>query len=52
MWASNWPVIDLRGGYARWVAESRTLLDNAGLSTAGRHAIEKTTARAAYRIDS
>ncbi len=51
MWASNWPVIDLRGGYARWVAESRTLLDNAGLSAAGRRAIEETTARTAYRID-
>jgi L-fuconolactonase len=51
MWASNWPVIDLRGGYARWVAESRALLDNAGLSAAGRRAIEDTTARTAYRID-
>lgn len=50
MWASNWPVIDLRGGYARWVAESRKLLDDAGLSATGRLAIEESTARTAYRL--
>lgn len=50
MWASNWPVIDLRGGYARWVAESRKLLDDAGLSATGRRAIEEKTARTAYRL--
>lgn len=50
MWASNWPVIDLRGGYLRWVSESRKLLDRAGLTPIQRNAIEDTTARRAYRI--
>ncbi len=50
MWASNWPVIDLRGGYARWVEASRELLDRANLSVAARSAIEEGTARRAYRI--
>lgn len=50
MWASNWPVIDLRGGYARWLAASRTLLDRAGLSASEREAIEDANARRIYRL--
>jgi L-fuconolactonase len=50
MWASNWPVIDLRGGYARWVEASRELLDRAGLSASARNAIEVGTACRAYRF--
>ncbi len=50
MWASNWPVIDLRGGYARWVEASREMLDRANLSMGARSAIEEGTARRAYRI--
>jgi L-fuconolactonase len=50
MWASNWPVIDLRGGYMRWVAASRELLDRAALPAADRLAIEEGTARRAYRF--
>lgn len=44
MWASNWPVIDLRGGYARWVAASMSLLDRADLAPASRGAILGATA--------
>lgn len=49
MWASNWPVIDLRGGYARWASASRELLDRAGLSRDERQLIEDGTARRFYR---
>lgn len=51
MWASNWPVINLRGGYARWVAASRSLLDRAGLSSSERDAVEGANARRIYRLD-
>jgi L-fuconolactonase len=49
MWASNWPVIDLRGGYARWVAASMRLLDRADLTPAARAAILETNASEFYR---
>jgi L-fuconolactonase len=49
MWASNWPVIDLRGGYARWVSASCELLDRAGLNRQERLMIEEETARRFYR---
>lgn len=49
MWASNWPVIDLRGGYRRWVAASRALLDKAGLAPDARAAILGANAAAFYR---
>lgn len=48
LWASNWPVIDLRGGYARWAAASRDLLDRSGLDPAARTAIVEANARAFY----
>lgn len=50
MWASNWPVINLRGGYAAWVSASRTLLDRADLARPERLAIEGGNARRIYRI--
>jgi L-fuconolactonase len=50
MWASNWPVIDLRGGYAKWAAASRQLLDRAGLSGPDRRSIEGEAARRIYRL--
>ncbi len=50
MWASNWPVIDLRGGYIHWAKVSRELLDRAGLNALERKSIEEMTARRAYRI--
>lgn len=50
MWASNWPVVDLRGGYARWVSASRQLLDAAALSAPARAAIEDGNARRIYRL--
>lgn len=49
MWASNWPVIDLRGGYARWVSASRELLDRTGLNGEERRMIEEDTAKRFYR---
>jgi L-fuconolactonase len=49
MWSSNWPVIDLRGGYQRWVAASRTLLDGAGLAPETKAAILGANALAFYR---
>lgn len=50
MWASNWPVINLRGGYARWASASRALLDRAALSRPDRQAIEDGNVRRIYRI--
>jgi L-fuconolactonase len=50
MWASNWPVINLRGGYAGWVSASRALLDRADLALPDRLAIEDGNARRIYRI--
>lgn len=50
LWASNWPVINLRGGYAAWVSASRTLLDRASLTRQDRQAIEGGNARRIYRI--
>jgi L-fuconolactonase len=49
LWSSNWPVIDLRGGYQRWVAASRTLLDGAGLAPEAKAAILGANAAAFYR---
>jgi len=50
MWASNWPVINLRGGYAGWVSASRILLDRADLARPDRLAIEGGNALRIYRI--
>ena len=50
MWASNWPVINLRGGYGGWVSASRALLDRTGLERPDRLAIEGGNARRIYRF--
>ncbi|HEX5328177.1 MAG TPA: amidohydrolase family protein [Acetobacteraceae bacterium] len=49
MWGSDWPVIELAGGYARWRTTSLELLD--GLGSAEREAILGGTARRFYRLE-
>ncbi len=46
MWGSDWPVVDLAGGYARWREASRMLLN--GLSAADQDAILGGTAAEFY----
>lgn len=48
LWGSDWPVVDLAGGYGRWVAATETLL--AGLSAAERTSILGGNARAFYDL--
>jgi L-fuconolactonase len=48
MFASNWPCIDLRGGYLRWWDALQGLLDRFGLDAEEREAILSGTARKAY----
>lgn len=48
LWASNWPVIDLRGGYARWASASREILSIAGLDAMERVAIERANTQKLY----
>ena len=48
IWGSDWPVVDLAGGYHRWVAATDTLL--AGLSGADRDAIRGGNARRFYGL--
>jgi L-fuconolactonase len=47
LWGSDWPVVDLAGGYERWRAASLALL--AGLAAADRAAILGGTAERVYR---
>ena len=49
MWGSDWPVVDLAGGYARWRAVSLRLL--AGLDNTARDVILGGTAAAFYGLD-
>jgi L-fuconolactonase len=49
MWGSDWPVVDLAGGYARWRGASLFLLS--GLDGAMRDAILGGTAAAFYGLD-
>ena len=49
MWGSDWPVVDLAGGYNPWLDWTRRWLDN-GKSSA-REAILSRSARAFYRLD-
>jgi L-fuconolactonase len=49
LWGSDWPVVDLGGGYARWVAATDALL--AGLSAAERDAVLGGNARRFYGLD-
>lgn len=48
IWGSDWPVVNLAGGYDRWRAASDALL--AGLAVAERAAIEGGNAAAFYRF--
>jgi L-fuconolactonase len=48
MWGSDWPVVDLAGGYRRWVAATDALL--AGLSADDREAIRGGNARRFYGL--
>ncbi len=49
MWGSDWPVVELAGGYAAWVEATGALL--AGLSSSERAMILGGSARAFYRLD-
>lgn len=49
MWGSDWPVVDLAGGYAPWLDWTRRWLDKEDSSA--REAILSRTARAFYRLD-
>lgn len=49
MWGSDWPVVELAGGFRHWCAVSEALL--AGLSEADRDAIRGETARRFYGLD-
>jgi L-fuconolactonase len=49
LWGSDWPVVDLGGGYRRWVAATDALL--AGLPAADRDAIRGGNARRFYGLD-
>ena len=48
MWGSDWPVVNLAGGYARWRAASLDLLQ--GLEAAERDAVLGDTAAAFYGL--
>jgi len=49
LWGSDWPVVDLGGGYRRWVAATEALLG--GLPDADRAAILGGNARAFYGLE-
>ncbi len=49
MWGSDWPVVDLAGGYGAWTHATERLLD--GLDPGGRARIRGGTARSFYRLD-
>ena len=48
MWGSDWPVVELAGGYAAWADATETLL--AGLSATERAMIRGGSARTFYRL--
>lgn len=49
LWGSDWPVVDLAGGYARWVRATDQLL--ARISQADRNAILGESARRFYGLE-
>jgi len=49
LWGSDWPVVNLAGGYVQWVAATDTLL--AGLASAERAAIMGGNARRFYGLE-
>jgi L-fuconolactonase len=48
LWGSDWPVVELAGGYERWCAATETLL--AGLPQAAREAVMGGTAARVYSL--
>ena len=50
MWGSDWPVVDLAGGYARWREATTALLQS--LPAPARDAVLGDTARVFYRLES
>lgn len=48
MWGSDWPVVELAGGYRRWCAATEELLE--GLTEGAREAILGRTAARVYRL--
>ncbi len=50
MWGSDWPVVDLAGGYSRWLDWTRQWLENKGSRM--QEAILSRAARTFYRLDS
>jgi L-fuconolactonase len=48
MWGSDWPVVELAGGYARWRGTTHDLL--AELDTGSRDAILGGTACSFYEL--
>jgi len=48
MWGSDWPVVNLAGGYDRWHAAASTLIDS--LSVAEQDAVLGQTATSFYRL--
>ena len=49
MWGSDWPVVELGGGYARWRSASKELMSE--LSDRERRAVLGNTARRFYALD-
>ena len=49
MWGSDWPVVDLAGGYRRWREATEALLRS--LSAPERHAVLGGTAVRFYGLD-
>ena len=49
LYASNWPVCDLAGGYAQWWASAHAILDRLGVLGADREALFGGNALQAYR---
>jgi L-fuconolactonase len=49
LWGSDWPVVNLAGGYSRWVAATDALLN--GLSASERAAVIGGTARRFYGLE-
>ena len=49
LWGSDWPVVELRGGYRRWWVATESLLS--GLTVADREAILGGNARRFYGLD-
>ena len=49
MWGSDWPVVELAGGYGAWIQATGRLLD--GLDPGSRALIRGGAARSFYRLD-